>query len=322
MAASFLSETLRATAAPAISSSTSQSSPWKTRPTARATGWSRPMAASFLSATLRGTAAPPTSTSTGRSWTSRRRRMAPATGWSPRTEEYFHSATLSVMAALDQHGWPVQSSAWRRPQTGEATGCSPPTEGFSHSAMLPAWDPPRATSRVLGAADQLQELGAGACVLAEGAEHAGRDHLTPWLLHAAHLQAQVPSLDHDSHSPGRDRLVQSLRDLVGHALLQLQAVGEGADDARNLAQADDLPLRQIADVAAAEERQHVVLAQAVERDVLDEHHLVVVLVEYSAGDDLRGTDPVPISQLSQRSRDANRGPLQALPRRVLAQLGE
>ena len=37
-----------------------------------------------------------------------------------------------------------------------------------------------------------------------------------------------------------------------------------------------LPLRDVGDVAPAEERQQVVLAQAVEVDVLDDHHLVII----------------------------------------------
>ena len=45
---------------------------------------------------------------------------------------------------------------------------------------------------------------------------------------------------------------------------------------RNLAEADDLCARDVGDVALAEERQQVVLAQAVEIDVLDDHHLAVV----------------------------------------------
>ena len=37
-----------------------------------------------------------------------------------------------------------------------------------------------------------------------------------------------------------------------------------------------LPLRDVGDVALAEERQQVMLAQAVEVDVLDDHHLVII----------------------------------------------
>src|SRR5579864_136460 len=179
---------------------------------------------------------------------------------------------------------------------------------------------PNCWRRGLLAADQVEEFRARARVLAEGAEHARGDHLAARLLHTPHLHAEVTGLDDDANPPGRERPVERLRDLLRHLLLKLQAVGEDADQARDLAQANDLALRQVAHVAGAEEGQHVVLAQAVERDVLDHDHLVVVLVEDGACDDVLGAHAVPVGQLAQRARDARgRGP-QALALRVLAQL--
>src|SRR6266852_4749790 len=75
-------------------------------------------------------------------------------------------------------------------------------------------------------------------------------------------------------------------------------------------------------MAAAEERQHVVLAEAIERNVLDEHHLVVVLVEHSACDDVGRADAVTVGQLAERSRYAARRRFQALPRWILAKVGQ
>src|SRR5579864_7001015 len=151
---------------------------------------------------------------------------------------------------------------------------------------------PNCWRRGLLAADQVEEFRARARVLAEGAEHARGDHLAARLLHTPHLHAEVTGLDDDANPPGRERPVERLRDL----------------------------LRQVAHVAGAEEGQHVVLAQAVERDVLDHDHLVVVLVEDGACDDVLGAHAVPVGQLAQRARDARgRGP-QALALRVLAQL--
>ena len=92
--------------------------------------------------------------------------------------------------------------------------------------------------------------------------------------------------------------------------------------ARDLAQPDHLSPRQVPDVAAAEERQHVVFAEAVEGNVFDQHHLVVVLVEYGAGDNVGGIDRIAVGQLSQRTRHPSRRRLQALSRRVLAELAE
>ena len=121
---------------------------------------------------------------------------------------------------------------------------------------------------------------------------------------------------------GRQRPVERLRDLLGHALLQLQPVREDADQARDLAQADHLPSRQVAHVAGAEKRQHVVLAKAVEGDVLDHDHLVVVLVEHRVGDDVFGAQSVAVGELAQRLRHSLRRRLQTLALRVLAQLGQ
>jgi hypothetical protein len=82
---------------------------------------------------------------------------------------------------------------------------------------------------------------------------------------------------HDDRDPQRlDLLPDRFGDLVRQPLLDLQAPREDLDEPRDLAEADHLPVREVGDVAAAEERQQVVLAQAVEVDVADDHHLVVV----------------------------------------------
>ena len=81
-----------------------------------------------------------------------------------------------------------------------------------------------------------------------------------------------------------------LGDLVGQPLLHLQAAAEGIDDARDLAEADHLRARQVGDVALAEERQQVVLAEAVEIDVLHDDHLAVVDREESVIDERLDVD--------------------------------
>ena len=65
-------------------------------------------------------------------------------------------------------------------------------------------------------------------------------------------------------------------------LLRLQAMGEDIDDAGNLGQADDLAVRQIADMRLADDRHHVVLAMRMELDVADDDEIVI------AGDLLEG----------------------------------
>ena len=76
--------------------------------------------------------------------------------------------------------------------------------------------------------------------------------------------------------------VMVARDLVGQALLQLQPPREDVDEARDLAEADHLAVRDVGDVALAEERQQVMLAHAVEVDVAHDHHLAIIDVEQRA----------------------------------------
>ncbi len=66
-------------------------------------------------------------------------------------------------------------------------------------------------------------------------------------------------------------------DLGGHALLHLQPVGEGVDQAGQLRQTRDpaVVTGNVAHVGLAHERDHVVLAQRGEGDVPHHHHLVV-----------------------------------------------
>ena len=70
-----------------------------------------------------------------------------------------------------------------------------------------------------------------------------------------------------------------LRDLRGEPLLHLEPPAEHLDQPRDLRQPHDLAARHVGDVALAEERQEMVLAQASEVDVLHDHHLVVLLGE-------------------------------------------
>src|SRR5690348_267268 len=66
----------------------------------------------------------------------------------------------------------------------------------------------------------------------------------------------------------------------------------------------------------------MVLAQAEELDVLDDHHFVADFVEQSAVDDLLEVRFVAAGQELQRSLKSFGGPRQSLPRSVLAQLSQ
>ena len=74
--------------------------------------------------------------------------------------------------------------------------------------------------------------------------------------------------------------------------------------ARDLGQADDPAARDVGDRGRPEERQQVVLAQRVERDVLDDDHLAVVDVEDRAVDEPLRVDVVAGRQLGVHPVDA------------------
>ena len=77
---------------------------------------------------------------------------------------------------------------------------------------------------------------------------------------------------------GCELVLEPVGDLLGQPLLHLQAAGEQLDDPGELRQPEDAVAREVADVGDALEREQVVLAERVERDVAGEDELVVALV--------------------------------------------
>ena len=88
---------------------------------------------------------------------------------------------------------------------------------------------------------------------------------------------------------GRSTFSIASRDLHGEPLLHLEPAREHLDEARDLREPDDAAVRDVRDVDAPEERQQVVLAQAVEVDVLHEDHLVVADLEQRVVQDRDGS---------------------------------
>ena len=78
----------------------------------------------------------------------------------------------------------------------------------------------------------------------------------------------------------------------------------------------------VGDVALAEERQQVVLAQAVEVDVLDDHHLAVIDGEQGVVEDLVDVHVVAARQELERLFDALRRIQQSLTARIFSELGQ
>ncbi len=82
-------------------------------------------------------------------------------------------------------------------------------------------------------------------------------------------------LDHHPDARGLQDVLDRLGDLGGQLLLDLQPAGEAVDHPRQLGDAHHPVGRQVADVGAADHRQHVVLAEADHPDILQDHQLVI-----------------------------------------------
>ena len=130
------------------------------------------------------------------------------------------------------------------------------------------------------------------------------------------------ALDHDHHAQRIEVLLQRVRDLVGEALLHLQAAREHIHDARNLAQADHLVTRDVGDMRLADERQHVMFAHRVVLDISHDDHftLAVFHLEHRAVDDRLDVLTVAFEQLIVHLGDPVRRAQQAIPVGVFAHL--
>ena len=110
----------------------------------------------------------------------------------------------------------------------------------------------------------------------------------------------------DHRDAGRvDGVANGLGDLVRHPLLDLQPPREHVDQARDLAEAHHAAVGDVGDVALAEERQQVVLAQTVVVDVAHDHHLVVIHGEQRAVEDFVDVGRVAARQERHRLGDAD-----------------
>ena len=88
-------------------------------------------------------------------------------------------------------------------------------------------------------------------------------------------------LDDDDHPARRQRRVKRVRDLRGQPLLHLWPLGVEVDEPSELRQAGNPPVGvgDVADVRHPVPGHQVMLAHRVDRDVPDDHELLVVLVE-------------------------------------------
>jgi len=94
------------------------------------------------------------------------------------------------------------------------------------------------------------------------------------LLHAPHHHAEVLGFYDDRDALGLQHRFQRVADLLGEAFLGLEPAGEHVDDARDLAEADDVLIRDVAHMHLADEGQEMMLAQAVAFDIGDDDHSI------------------------------------------------
>ena len=106
------------------------------------------------------------------------------------------------------------------------------------------------------------------------------------------------------------------------AQLMMEAAGEAIDDAGDLAEADDVAVGDVADVATSVEGQEMVLAEGVDLDVADDDHVVGGGLEDGAVEDLLGCLAVALREIGHRLGDALGGLLEAFTIGVLAELDE
>ena len=126
----------------------------------------------------------------------------------------------------------------------------------------------------------------------------------------------------DRHPQGVEAGLQGLGDLGGQALLQLQTPREDVHDAWDFAESDYLAVGYVGDMALAEKRQQVVLAQRKELNVLHQHHLIVVLFIDSVINNGFNAFFIALCQKPQGFRYAAGRPPETVPVRVLADFGE
>src|SRR5579862_4997104 len=160
-------------------------------------------------------------------------------------------------------------------------------------------------------ADEGEEFVAGVLLL-EDADHGRGDRRGVLLLDAAHHHAEVAGFDDNSHALRGDDVLDGVGDLTREALLHLEAASEDLDKTRDFAESDDLAVGDVGDVHLAEEGQHVVLAERVHLDVLDDDHLVIVDVEEGVVEDGVGIFVVSLGEEGQGFLDALGGALEAV----------
>ena len=169
--------------------------------------------------------------------------------------------------------------------------------------------------------DELEEL--VACLgLVEGASEVAGGGDGTLLLDTAHLHAHVLGLDYDHHSQGLKGFLYGFAYLQRHAFLHLQAMAVAVDHAGYLGEACDVAVGDVSHMGFAVEGYHVVLAEGVEVDVLDDDHLAVVFLELGLIEYLDGVFVVASCEVGHSFCHTDGCLLQSFALRVFTDEGE
>src|SRR5215471_11535747 len=111
-------------------------------------------------------------------------------------------------------------------------------------------------------------------------------------------------LDNNRYSFRMDLLIDGVGDLSCQPLLHLQPAGIHIDESRNLAEAHNTAVWDIADVTFAEKRQQMMLAETEHLDVANDDHFIVRNIEKRLAQDVVCIHAVTACQKPHRPIDA------------------
>src|SRR4051812_40019070 len=164
---------------------------------------------------------------------------------------------------------------------------SKPSSRSASAAFAPASAAPTITcvvgSGMARPSRKCEELPAGTHIVSHETMERRGHRARAGLRGAAQGHAGVLGLEHHADTLRRQLALEPVRHLRREPLLDLEVAGEVVDHASELREPDDPVARDVAHVRDAHERQQMVLAERVERDVADEHELVVVAVVREGG---------------------------------------
>ena len=107
----------------------------------------------------------------------------------------------------------------------------------------------------------------------------GCDREAAFVADATSNNTKVSCFDPDCHIGRFEIFLQSLKDLLCQAFLDLGTARKVIDDAIELGEADDALMGDISDVSAPKDRKKVMLAARMQADIaLDQHLLVAVMI--------------------------------------------